>query len=306
VARHVKQVLPGKVWSVDRRTTRRYFLFKPDEQRRVENLFWYCLAVAAAKHGIVVHAACLMSSHIHLVYTDVHGVQPRFKAEFHRLFANGLKVFIGWPEEVFKAGAGGEHEPLDAHALVEDIAYVIANPASALAVRYAKDWPGAQTLPGDIGRRVIRATRPTFYFNPRNPNWPPVAELRLEMPEALEVAFGVDSARRRIADKVRRLERKALGDSKEKGIPFRGVRRVLRVARTVRARAFEAFGKINPRFRAAGNWELARSKVRAMRLFEAMYAEALARWTAGERRVLFPSGTWWMRVHHGARCHPPP
>jgi len=306
VARRRKQVLPRKVWSIDRRTTRRYFLFKPDERGRVENLFWYCLAVCAAKHGIIVHAACLMSTHIHIVYTDVRGVQPRFKAEFHRLFANGLKALIGWPEEVFKPGPGGEHEPLDAHALVEDIGYVIANPASALAVRYAKDWPGAKTLPGDIGRRVIRATFPGVYFDPDNPDWPPVAELRLEMPEALEAAFGLEGARRRIADVVKRLEREALSTSKEKGIPFRGAKRVLCTARTVRARAFEVFGKINPRFRAAGNLELARAKILEVRRFEAMYEEALARWTAGDHRVLFPPGTWWMRVHHGVRCHPPP
>jgi len=306
MARRRKQVLPRKSWSIDRRTIRRYFLFKPDEQGRVENLFWYCLAVCAAKHGIIVHAACLMSTHIHLVYTDVRGVQPRFKAEFHRLFANGLKVLIGWPEEVFKPGPGGEHEPLDEHALIEDIGYVIANPATALAVRDVRDWPGAKTLPGDIGRRVIRATFPGVYFDPDNPDWPAVAELRLEMPESLVAAYGLEGARRRIAAVVKRFEKQALSTSKEKGVPFWGVKRILRSARTVRARAHEVFGKINPRFRASGNTETARAKVRAIRLFEAMYDAALARWTAGDREVRFPAGTWWMRVHHGVRCHPPP
>ncbi len=39
-------------------------------------------------------------------------------------------------------------------------AYAIANPPKAFAVRYAKDWPGAKTLPSDVGRRVIRVKRP--------------------------------------------------------------------------------------------------------------------------------------------------
>jgi hypothetical protein len=43
-----------------------------------------------------------------------------------------------------------------------------------------------------------------------------------------------------------------------------------------------------------------------MRKFEADYDRALARWTAGDRRVVFPYGTWWMRVHHGVRVAPRP
>jgi len=306
VASRRKQVLPRQVWSIDRRTTRRYFLFRPDQRGEVENLFWYCLAICAAKNGIIVHAACLMCTHIHIVYTDVRGVQPNFKRDFHRLFANGLKALIGWPEEVFKAGSGGEHEPLDEHALIEDIGYVIANPVAAFAVRRAEDWPGAKTLPRDIGRRVVRAKFPGVYFDPNNPDWPPVVELRLEMPESLVAAFGMEGARRRIADVVKRIEREAVAKAKNKGISFGSAKRAMRVAHTVRARAYEVFGKINPRFRAAGNLALARAKVLELRRFHAMYDEALRRWSAGDRWVLFPHGTWWMRVHHGVRCHPPP
>ena len=53
------------------------------------------------------------------------------------------------------------------------------------AVRYAKDWPGAHTLPAHIGTRVIRVKRPAHYFDPNNPEWPEELELRLEMPVAL-------------------------------------------------------------------------------------------------------------------------
>ncbi len=267
----------------------------------MEQIFWYCLAVAANKHGIVVHAALLMSTHIHLVYTDVRGVQPDFKRDFHRTFAQGMKALLGWPEEVFNKYLGGEHEPLTADAVADDIAYLIANPPSAFAVRYAKDWPGAKTLPRDIGRRVIKAARPDGYFDADNPDWPAKATVRLEMPECLTTKYGEDGARADLAKRVRDYERAAFDEAKQEGIVFKGVRRCMRVSRTARARSWELFGKLNPRFKASGDLSAARAAIEDNRHFDEDYDVALARWTAGDRRVVFPHGTWWMRVHHGVR-----
>ena len=126
------------------------------------------------------------------------------------------------------------------------------------------------------------------------------------MPACLEDAYGGDEARRQIAEEVQKLEREALEESKKRGIPFKGVRRVQRTPHTARGRSYEMFGKINPRFRAAGDRELAAQAVAEFRAFNADYDRALAGWTAGDRRAVFPYGTWWMRVHPGARCRPPP
>ena len=60
----------------------------------------YCLAYAAKRHGIVVHAACLMSTHAHEVITDLRGVYPKFLETFHRNLAVCTKAFRGWPEEL--------------------------------------------------------------------------------------------------------------------------------------------------------------------------------------------------------------
>ena len=79
-----------------------------------------------------------------------------------------------------------------------------------------------------------------------------------------------------------------------------------RTPHTARARGYEVFGKLGPRFRAAGNVELAVAKVRELRQFDADYDTALARWTAGDRSAVFPWGTWWMKMHHQVRVRPPP
>jgi len=299
-------VEPGATLALSRRTTRRHFLLHPDEARQMEQIYWYCLAYAAKLHGVVVHAACLMSTHAHEVITDVRGEYPRFLETFHRHLALCTKALRGWPEEVFNKDSTGVHALLTPEAIVESIAYLIANPVAAGAVRYAKDWPGAHTLPRDVGSRVMVVKRPPHYFDPDNPKWPEELELVLEMPVALELDYGPELARERIAERVRHKEHQAWSEARRTGRSFVGPRRVLRLLHTKRAKSYEVFGSLNPQFAAAGNRVAATEAVRRLRAFNAQYQRALRRWMAGDRSACFPAGTWWMRVCHGARCGPGP
>lgn len=301
-----RMIEPGKIWALSRRTTRRYFLLNPDQARELEQCYWYCLGYAAKRYGVLVHAGCLMSTHSHEVVTDVRGELPRFLQEFHRLLALTTKAKRGWPGEVFDKRSTGQHVLLTPDATVEALAYLIANPVEAMAVRYAKDWPGAHTSPQDIGTRVVKVRRPRHYFDPENPEWPEIVELRLEMPTALELDYGTALAQQRIRARVREREHRAWQESKRTGIAFVGARRVLRQAPTKRVRTYEAFGHLNPQFAASRHRDAAIEAVMRLRAFNAQYDKALSEWTRGKRTVLFPVGTWWMRVCHGARCGPGP
>lgn len=300
-------VIPGRVTCNDRRTTRRHYLFTPDIEGRMKQIFWYCLAVTAQKYGIRVHAAVLMSTHFHYIVTDVRGRLPDFRREFHRLLALCTKAFRGWPEEVLSKAATGEHEPVTSEALVRQIAYAIANPSSAAAVRYARDWPGAKTRVEDIGRRVVRVERPDFFLDENNQDWPEVAVLAIDMPDALLDKYGtVELAQEAIRREVCRFEHEARNKLVREGRSFMGVRRVLRTPHTHRSSSREEFGSRNPTFAASGDVEAARSAIQARRAFDEAYDTALAKWTAGDRTAVFPAGTWWMRIHHRVRCHSPP
>ena len=292
----------GATLALCRRTTRRHFLLHPDEARQMEQMYWYCLAYAAKLHGVLVHAACLMSTHSHEVITDVRSEYPLFLHTLHRNLALCTKAYRGWPEEVFNKDSSAAHALLTPEATIEAIAYLIANPVEALAVRYAKDWPGATTLPGDVGTRVIRVKRPKHYFNPENATWPEEIELRLQMPVALQLDYGPELARERIAERVRDKQHQAWHKAKRTGIAFVGPKRVLRFAHTKRAKSYEVFGSLNPQFAAAGNRGAATGAVKRLRAFNAQYERALAAWTQGDRSACFPEGTWWMRVCHRARC----
>ena len=145
--------------------------------------------------------------------------------------------------------------------------------------------------------RVINAPRPDVYFDPENPNWPPVASIAITMPALVQQAYPGAAARaalRRAVNAAIDLARKAATAAGRfvrmtaaeivRGSPFR------------RARSYEAFGQRNPSFAAAGNPMHAARALLERRSFLDAYRQALQRVQKGIRDAVFPVGTW--RMHH--------
>lgn len=291
-------ILPGATYLLTRRSLRRHLLFRPDAA--ITQLFRYALAISAHRHGIQVHALCLMSTHLHLVVTDVHGVLPRFLHLFHRLVALGTKALRAWEGPVW------DHEPTSVvrlvtrEAIVEKIAYTLANPVAAGLVRRAGEWPGATVLVGDIGRGVLQARRPDVYFDPTNPKWPEEASLSLTLPPTIDDA-DADRFRRDVAAELERQEAEARNEIDRCGAGFLGAERVCNVSPYDRATSVEARRReINPTFAVGrGNVDAWTRAAAAVRAFRATYRGALEKWRATLRDVVFPAGTWWMRIFHG-------
>jgi len=89
-----RRIVPQATYLITRRILRRYFLLRPDEA--ITRLILYVLAISSRRFGIEVHALCAMSTHLHLVVTDVEGTLPRFLQFFHRIVALGTKVLRRW------------------------------------------------------------------------------------------------------------------------------------------------------------------------------------------------------------------
>ena len=100
---------------------------------------------------------------------------------------------------------------------------------------------------------------------------------------------------------MRRLERDAWDEAKNRGRGFLGAERAVRVAITERGSNWELSGKRNPTFAAGGDVEAACAAVARLRACRGGYSDSLARWRDGERDIQFPAGTWWMLVHYRAR-----
>ncbi|MBK6849276.1 MAG: hypothetical protein IPG96_17695 [Proteobacteria bacterium] len=69
-----RPVIAGETVMITRRCTQRQFLLRPSAA--VNRILGYCLAVAAERYGLRLHAFCAMSNHLHVVATDVHGNPP--------------------------------------------------------------------------------------------------------------------------------------------------------------------------------------------------------------------------------------
>ena len=286
---------------VTRRTHRRTHLLRPDQ--RMNNLFLYCLAVIAKRHGILVHSAVLMSTHEHLVVTDVLGCLPRFLAELHRMVALGVKVLRKWEGEVWDGGKTSVVELRTAQAVIEKLAYVAANPVAAGLVRTASEWPGITTLPANLGRTTQDATRPDVYLDPTNPIWPSSATLELSMPPGLRMPD--DDVRAAVASELKQLEAAAQHDVHSKGWIVLGCKRLRALSPFQRAKSWEPLRALNPAFAVGrGQKKAFFMAVNVLRAFRAAYREALDRWRANTRDVVFPRETWLMRTLHGVAVSP--
>ena len=298
---------PGVVWFVTRRSTRRHHLFSPDKQGLVAAIYWFVTAIYARLYGVRVHMVQVMSTHIHEVLTDTKGNLSRFFELRNAALSRALKVILPWPEEVLTKTPANWVECPDAATVLHAMAYTAANCVAAGLVRTPSKWPGAKTLPNEVGKRVIRAKRPAFYFRANNPQWFDEAELRIEMPALLEEAYGSqDAARAALAAETAKLVKRAHEKNATTGRGYAGAKRVIASSHTRRASTRERFGSRNPTFAARGNAELAARLVARRRAFRAAYRHAWGEWKRGNRDVVFPFGTYKMRVVYNARCHPPP
>jgi REP element-mobilizing transposase RayT len=295
-----REILPGSTYLITRRVLRRHFLLRPDKP--LTQLVVYALAVSAERYGIQVHAVCAMSTHLHLVVTDVDGVLPQFLQYFHRLVAHGTKRLRQWEGPLWDLRATSAVRLLTRAAIVEKIAYVLANPVAAGLVEHAQDWPGATVDVRDLGRGTLRAARPSVYFDPDNSQWPAEKVLPIKLPPGTDKSKAKEF-RRDVRDELKRLEELARAEAKRQGLRFLGAKGAQEISPYERAKSAEAVRDRNPTFavgRQAG--DALRDAVAAVRTFRASYRAALEQWKADVRNALFPAGTWWMRVFHAARA----
>lgn len=289
---HPRRIEPGMTFLVTRRTQRRTQLLRPDDT--MNELYLYLLAVIANRHGVLVHGVMLMSTHEHLIVTDVQGRLPRFLAEFHRLVALCVKVLRAWDGEVWDGGKTSVVELRTPQAVAEKLAYIAANPVVAGLVRHASEWPGITTLPEDIGNKTWTVRRPQVYLDEENPLWPETATLALTAPVLLR------EARRAVDVELRQLEFEAHKQAASKGWSTVAPLQLQRVSPFKRARSWEPSRSRNPTFAVGrGQPGAFAAAVAAVHGFRTAYREALAAWRSGARNVPFPPQTWLMRSFHG-------
>jgi putative transposase len=280
---------------VTRRCSERRFFLRPS--RATNQLFLYVLAVAAHRYGVLVHAFCVLSNHCHIVLTDPHARLPAFMQYLDALVARAMNASLGRFEGFWaNAASYSAVTPLDPADVIDKAAYALANPVAAGLVRNGADWPGLRSSPTQVGTTLV-ARRPEFFFNASG-YMPETVELELVQPPGF--ASGTEFAEL-LSAAVAELERRRRLELESSGRTFLGAARVLAQNPFARPAARERRFKLNPRIAARDQWKRIEGIFREKQ-FVQDYGDAWSAWCTGVRDVLFPAGTYLLRILHGVQC----
>jgi REP element-mobilizing transposase RayT len=287
------------MYLLTRRCTQRQFLLKPSPQTNA--IFLYCLALAAEKTGVLVHAVCVLSNHYHAIITDVHGNLPEFTAHLNKYVAKCVNASLGRWENLWATEQPSQVALIEDADALKRLVYTLSNPTESFLVDHSERWPGVRTTPQDMLRGPIEVPRPGVIFRQDGPT-PEVATLEITRPAIyrdLDDQAFVAKLEQAIEDREEDLRRQA----KAKGIRFLGLRKLRAQSTTDTPQTIEPRRNLKPRVAAANKW----SRIEALRRLKSFirdYREAWTRWKAGLRDTLFPPGTYALVRHAGVGVAP--
>lgn len=290
-----RRVLARATVMITRRCLARMFLLKPS--KAANELFAYLLAVAARRHGVLLHAYCVLSNHFHCVLTDPEGKLPAFEQYLDSLVARSFNALHGRWETFWAPGSYSAVSLLTPADILAKMAYVLANPIISGLVRAAREWPGLWSAPEAIGGPPVRALRPRGFFRENGP-MPESEELELVCPPGFD---SVDELRARLSAAVKHEEGEALRRLAAQGRSVLGVRGVLAQRIEARPASVEPRRNLNPHVACRDRWKRIEA-LQGLKAFRAAYRLAWRQFRRGLRATIFPHGTYWMRVAYGAVC----
>lgn len=277
----------------------RMFLLLPTPQTR--NILGYSLAYALARTSIEVHEFTFLSNHYHLVLSDPLGELPVLMREFNSLVARSLNASLGRWEAVWASEPYCAPELLDGEDVFAKCVYTLTNTASAGMVRHAKDYEGLCSWHLEYGQRAI-FNKPDCFFSE---DMPETVTLTLMRPRHVRPELDDKQLRAEIRKAVREREYEIAEDLRAKGGAFLGMKRVLRQRITDTPVTRAPRRGIRPRVAGRSRWARIEALLRN-RAWLAEYKACLERYRAGWIDVVFPYGTYQLRIEHGVSCRAPP
>lgn len=251
-----------------------------------------------------------MSSHIHLVASDPSTVLPQFMHKLDLAIAKAMNTELGRRENLWRPGSYDLVTLEDDEAVLSAIVYTLTNPVAAGLVRSGHQWPGLRTNPRDLAGRHVAARKTGQYFM-GDSSAPETAEFDIVRPPLrgeMTDAQLVELVRHRVEEEEAVCQAKMAAEKRD----FLGKKRILTLSPATTARSAEPLGKLNPRV-AAGHRHRRIAAIRRLQAFLAEYREALERYLdylatdiERAREVIFPAGTYLMRVRHAVQCQAPP
>lgn len=287
-------IVPGVTYLLTRRCFGRQFFLRPN--RKLNQIFEFCLAVAAARSGCEIHAYCMLSNHYHLVVTDVEGNLPIFMHWFNEYIAKCVNRRLGRWESFWAPGSYSQVALTDREDVIEKLVYTYTNPVSAGLVRSFRHWPGARSTPREMAEPGKVIDRPKGFFRAGGPV-PSTQLLKLRLPRG----FGGHSSWIHLEERVGNREAELRKEFRKKNQPFLGRFRVLKQSHTSRPKSREPRRGLNPRVAGRDRWRRVEA-LQHLKQFLFEYRTAWRRFAEGDRSIKFPFGTYAMRVQLKVMC----
>lgn len=265
-----------------------------DEAAEITNFIGYCLAHAAARYGIQIHASVWMSNHHHTDITDPEGNLVPFKQLLHSMIARGLNARRGRRDSFWSGDpACDTRRPTDDESL-GDLVYTLTNPVAAGLVKWARLWPGFSTAGWMFGEtRIFK--RPGWFFDEAG-DMPEEVSLTLVRPPIFS-ELDDEALYQKLVTAVRARELEIQREMRKQGRRFMGLRKLAKERWNRAPQSFEERFKVAPKYASSSKW-LVLAELQRDREWERQYAAARALLLAGERAV-FPAGTWSLRRFAG-------
>ena len=289
-----RRIVPGQYYFITRRTLLRMFLLRPNPA--VNQMFEYCFAEAAERHGIELIAWCAMSNHYHAVIYDPDRSVPAFLERFHRMLAKALNRHYGRFESVWSREQTCLVRLVTMSDVFDKVVYVLSNPAAAHLVEDIAHWPGSSSWLR-MGRPAKTVKRPENGYFSVDGLMPAEVQLRAVAPRDLLGETEDDWIQRVRAAVLKR--QRAL--AKERHSPVIGASAVMKMNPYQTPSSDAPRSNLQPHL-ACKDRERMDAEVRVLKNFRATYREMRMRLLAeGPAAVEFPEGTYRLRLM-GLRC----
>lgn len=276
----------------------RRFLLRPSDE--VNRILIYLLALYASRHGVLLHAFALLSTHLHLMKTDVKADMPGFMRDLNSQTTKRMNRLLQREGSLWDARKYGNVEVHGEHAAWDKLVYVMTNPVKHAWVEEPAEWPGLLTTVEDFRRGEVVVERPDLECF-KGSTLPKRVQLELVPPPALAHLPREEflaELERRVSERVAEL-RAGLRPPQRSCL---GRRAVLQASREGRLRRPLEHSDVDPRIsRLDEDPDRCAELIRELQARRAAYAEARGPWRQGEHAVVFPQGTYAYRVLRGTR-----
>ena len=291
-----RQFLSNTTYFITRRTTQREFWLKPTKQ--TTQIFLYCIAIAAEKTGVVVHSATVVSNHWHCIATDPHMKIAEFYGWVHKYVAKAVNCLKGREENLWSNDKPSVIPLESAEIVLDKVTYTLCNPVSAQLVARATSWKGVWLYKKSHSQIV---QRPNIYFK-TDGEMPAQIELRI-CPPPSHADMSADAYESMVATETSRREQEIAVEMRAANRTFMGMDAVMRQAHNDKPKTPAKRRALNPKF-AEKDKNLRNSAIKRHKKFVADYMAARKAYRTGNRDVIFPCGTYALRIHAGVSVAP--